>query len=71
MLRYTNNKRDNRMGYEFIRDIHIEYQFYQRMAGILKGKKSNRTKEGKEIYEVECPCCKKKKVLPLRRRSRT
>jgi len=50
------------MGYEFIRDIHIEYPFYQRMAAILKGKKSNSKKEGREIYEVECPSCKKRKA---------
>ena len=49
------------MGYEFIRDILIEYPFYQRMAVILKGRKSNSKKEGREIYEVECPCCKKRK----------
>ena len=46
------------MGYEFIRDIHIEYSFYQQMAGILKGKKSN----SKEIYEVQCPFCHKRKA---------
>ena len=50
------------MGYEFIRDIHIEYPFYQRMAAILKGRKSNSKKEGREIYEVECPCCNKRKA---------
>ena len=27
------------MSYEFIRDIHIEYPFYQRMAELLKGYK--------------------------------
>ena len=27
------------MGYKFIRDITIEYPFYQRMAALLKGKK--------------------------------
>ncbi len=43
------------MGYEFIRDIHIEYPFYQRMAAILKSRKSNSKKEGREIYEVQCP----------------
>jgi len=62
MLRHANKKRDNRMGYEFIRDIDIEYPFYKRMAGMLKGKKSNRAKEGKEIYKVECPCCNKRKA---------
>ena len=50
------------MGYEFIRDIHIEYPFYQQMAVILKGKKSNSKKEGREIYEVECPCCYERKA---------
>ena len=48
------------MGYEFIRDIHIEYPFYQRMAAILKSRKSNSKKEGREIYEVQCPCCNKR-----------
>ena len=50
------------MGYEFTRDINIEDPFYQRMAGILKGKKSNSKKEGREIYEVECPFCNKRKA---------
>ena len=53
-------KRYNLMVYEYKTDIHIEYPFYQRMAGILKGKKSNSKKEGREIYEVECPCCHKR-----------
>ena len=37
------------MGYEFIRDIHIKYQFYKRMAGKLEGVKSNKARESKEI----------------------
>ena len=49
------------MGYKFIRDITIEYPFYQRMAALLKGKKARRSIGGKEVYEVECPCCKKRR----------
>ena len=43
---------------DYIRDIHIEYPFYQRMAKKLNGKKSNSTKEGREVYRVQCPACK-------------
>ena len=49
------------MGYKYIRDISTEYPFYQRMAGLLKGKKSSRSIGGKEVYEVECPCCNKRR----------
>jgi len=46
------------MPYNYIRDTHIEYPFYQLMAKKLKGKRSSSNKEGKEVYRVECPACK-------------
>ena len=49
------------MGYKYIRDIHIEYPFYQAMARLLEGKKSRGTSGGKEVYEVQCPSCKKRR----------
>ena len=50
------------MGYKFIRDIHIEYPYYQRMAAILKGNKLKEVINSKETYAVECPKCKKRKA---------
>ena len=50
------------MGYKFIRDIHIEEPYYHTMAGILKGNKCKELINGKGTYEVECPCCKKRKA---------
>ena len=51
------------MGYEFIRDIHIEYPFYQQMAELLKGYKLKKVIQVKETYKVECPCCKKRSAF--------
>ena len=45
------------MPYNYIRDIHTEYPFYQRMAKKLNGKKSRGDKDGREVYRVECPVC--------------
>ena len=50
------------MGYKYIRDIHIEYPFYQAMAGLLKGNKLREVINSKETYAVECPSCKKRKA---------
>ena len=50
------------MGYKFIRDIHIEEPYYHTMAGMLNGNKLRETFNGKTSYQVECPCCKKKKA---------
>ena len=50
------------MGYKFIRDIHIEEPYYHTMAKILNGNKLRETFNGKTSYQVECPCCKKKKA---------
>ena len=50
------------MGYKFIRDIHIEEPYYHTMARMLKGNKLGETFNGKTSYQVECPCCKKKKA---------
>ncbi len=50
------------MGYRFIRDIHIEEPYYHTIARMLNGNKLGETFNGKTSYQVECPCCKKKKA---------
>ena len=50
------------MGYRFIRDIHIEEPCYHTIARMLNGNKLQETLNGKTSYQVECPCCKKKKA---------
>ena len=50
------------MGYKFIRDVHIEEPYYHTIAGILNGNKLQESFNGKLSYQVECPCCKKKKA---------
>ena len=60
MLRYTNKKRYNRMGYEFIRDIHIEEPYYHTIAAKFNGIKLKEAFNGKLSYQVSCPCCKKR-----------
>ena len=50
------------MGYKFIRDIHIEEPYYHTIARMLNGNKLGETFNGKTSYQVECPCCKKKKA---------
>ena len=50
------------MGYRFIRGIHIEEPYYHTIARMLNGNKLRETFNGKTSYQVECPCCKKKKA---------
>ena len=50
------------MGYKFVRDVHIEEPYYHAIAGILNGNKLKESFNGKLSYQVECPCCKKKKA---------
>ena len=61
LQKYTLN-RYNIMGYRFIRDIHIEEPCYHTIARMLNGNKLQETLNGKTSYQVECPCCKKKKA---------
>ena len=50
------------MGYEFIRDIHIEEPYYHTIAAKFNGIKLREAFNGKASYEVSCPCCKKRKA---------
>ena len=50
------------MGYEIIRDIHIEEPYYHTIAAKFNGIKLKEAFNGKVSYEVSCPCCKKRKA---------